>query len=478
MLKGSIYLIISRILFIISGYVIHVFAARHFSIAEYGYLGIILSLMAMTRVLFGSGLPQSVSKHIAQNIEQTREILKSGVLIMMLFSLPVAIIYFFLSGSIASFLRVESLKKLIQLSAIMMPAIAVFRVYLYALNGQKHFGRQAFILSCYAVGRVVFSLLFVIVGLKIGGIILGFFTSVVVALIISISFNPSIKNVKYFPKKELINYAIPILLSAIGLVIILNVDVLYVKNIIADPEFAGYYVPATVLAKIPYMLFVTFSITFLPTIANSDVSNNRSLKSIIEIGMRQLVILLLPVIILLSGFSEQVISIIYESRYLPAAQPLKILTFGLGFLVIFASIISIFNAIKPKIPITISFFGVLLQLVLCYIFIPKFGVLGAAISTSITSFVLMLIGIIALEKYFNSFMKVSSILRIIFVSSIIFLIVLILNSFHLNKYYIFLFSPLIIIIYFGLLYLIGEIKKKEIENITNIFNLRRKQNEI
>jgi len=182
----------------------------------------------------------------------------------------------------------------------------------------------------------------------------------------------------------------------------------------------------------------------------------------------------LPVVILLSGFSEQVISIIYESRYLPAAQPLKILTFGLGFLVIFASIISIFNAIKPKIPITISFFGVLLQLILCYIFIPKFGMLGAAISTSVTSFVLMIIGIIALEKYFNSFMKVSSILRIIFVSSIIFLIVLILNSFHLNKYYIFLFSPIVIIIYFGLLFFIGEIKKKEIENITNIFTLRRR----
>jgi len=291
MFKGSLYLIISRILFIFSSYVIHVFAARYFSITEYGYLGILLSLMAMIRVLFGSGLPQSVSKHIAQNISLKREVLKSGVLMMMLFSLPVAIIYFFLSGSIASFLREESLKKLIQLSALLLPAIAAFNVYLYALNGQKHFGKQAIILSCYAVGRVVFSLLFVIIGLKIGGIILGFFTSIVVALIISISFNPSIKNVKYFPKKRLISYAIPILLSAIGLVIILNIDVLYVKNIILDPEAAGYYVPATVMAKIPYRLFITFSITFLPTIAASDVSNNKSLNNIIEIGMRQLVIL-------------------------------------------------------------------------------------------------------------------------------------------------------------------------------------------
>ena len=124
-------------------------------------------------------------------------------------------------------------------------------------------------------------------------------------------------------------------------------------------------------------------------------------------------------------------------------------------------------AIKPKIPIIISFIGVILQLILCYLLIPEYGIVGAAISTSLTSLCLMLIGILALKKYFSSFMKLSSVLRIIFVSSIIFLIVIFLNSFHLNKYYIFLFSPFIISIYFGLLYLIGEIKKKEIDKVTN-----------
>jgi len=463
--KGSLYLIISRILFVMSSYVIHIFAARHFGVVEYGFLGILLNLVAMIRVFLSFGLPQSISIHISKNKQRKEEILKSGTVLMVLYSLAISILYFFGSGLIAEFLKEKSLVNFIQLTTLMIPTMAIFQLHHNALNGQKLFGKQAISLSCYSIGRIFFSFLFILIGFRIGGIILGFTISSIVAFSISKKFNPSIKKATFFPFKKIIKLSFPILLSSIGLVIILNIDILYVKNIMLDPEFTGYYVTAAVLAKVPYILFFAFSMTFLPTIAHNLKKKDEPVKIVIENGMRQFLILILPVVILLSGFSKQVIHIVYSNKYIFAAEPLSILSFGFGFLAIFASIISIFNAVKPKIPIIISFIGIILQFILCYSIIPKLGIIGAAVSTTMTSFFLMLIGILAIKKFFGGFIRLNSFIKIFSVSVLLFLTVNVLASLKISEYLVFITAPLVLVLYFGFLYLIGEVTKKEIKNI-------------
>jgi stage V sporulation protein B len=76
MAKGTVWLMIAMIIFMGSGYIIHIGLARVVSPDEYGIYGVILSLLAITEIFLQNGVPQSVSKFVAEggNIK----IIKSG----------------------------------------------------------------------------------------------------------------------------------------------------------------------------------------------------------------------------------------------------------------------------------------------------------------------------------------------------------------------------------------------------------------
>ena len=107
------------------------------------------------------------------------------------------------------------------------------------------------------------------------------------------------------------------------------------------------------------------------------------------------ILTLLPTCILIVSFPKQVLSILFHAApftYSVAGDAMTILIVGMIFFSIYVVSSSVFQGLgKSNPPMIFLIIGSLINLVLTIFLVPKYGLNGAAISTTISSFIIMLI---------------------------------------------------------------------------------------
>src|SRR5882672_10362353 len=159
--RGAIYLTISSIILMIAGYSINIFLGRILGPVGYGTYGIIISLMTAVNLMQTAGLPQAVSKFIAEDESRADAILKSGLAVQIISTILLTFIFFLLARPLALVLHDEKLIPYIQITSFIFPLYGIFALYTGYYNGLHNFKRQAFLNILYAVGKVASILLFV-----------------------------------------------------------------------------------------------------------------------------------------------------------------------------------------------------------------------------------------------------------------------------------------------------------------------------
>lgn len=191
-------------------------------------------------------------------------------------------------------------------------------------------------------------------------------------------------------------------------------DLLLLKSLLMDNTLVGYYNSAVIFSRIPYELFSVFAMTILPSIAMArGLGDNELVNKYIRQSIRYVLILILPCAILISLSAKQLIITFYSNRYEAAGEPLSVLIWGLSFISLFFVMTSIINALgKPNLSMLFAFILVPIDVVLNLILIPKYHLIGAALSTTITSS----IGVAMVSSYlftqYGSFVKIRTLLRI------------------------------------------------------------------
>ena len=186
--------------------------------------------------------------------------------------------------------------------------------------------------------------------------------------------------------------------------------------------------------------------------------------------MRYLLMFLIPLILLVSATSESLVSLFYSSAYLPASPPLSILVFGLGFFTILSIMTTIITASgRPRVSMLIALALVPLCVVFNMFLIPIYQLEGAALATTVTSLLGMCFAAGYVFKRFKTLINAKSFVKICAASIVIYVIALSLSLplFLLPLLYIFLFA-----LYFGILSLMQELSKEDIETFKRIIFTR------
>jgi O-antigen/teichoic acid export membrane protein len=468
--KGTIYLMVTNVIFLISGYAIHFGLGRYLGPALYGTFGVIIALLTISETLLLRGIREAVTKFTSEDEKSASSIKNKALEIQAVFSLLVFIFLISFAPLIADKLNDPGLVNYIRLSTFIIPVMALYTVYNGHLNGIRAFEKQAKTGIVYSLTKVfaVFALVFI--GLKINGAILGYLIAALIGMLVAkhyCVFKTDTKN--DFKASKLIKFAVPLIIYSIGFVLLMNMDLLFVKAMVVDNAKTGFYTSATTLARTPYIIFLALSATLLPSISKSTANNDLKLtKKYINQSLRYLLLLLIPGALLVSATSKNLISLVYTAKYINAAPSLSILIFGLTFLAVFVIITTIITASgKPKVSMIVALMLVPIDVVLNLTLIPIFELKGAALATTITAFIGLVIAASYVFKRFGTLMSPISFIRIGGASLIIYFIA-ISYSFSgvlLVASYIFLF-----LVYLGLLWISKEINKEDIEVVKDIFS--------
>ncbi len=483
-IKASIWLTLSELAFNLSGYIAHSFLGRFLGPAEYGRYSLVITFSTMVVVLVGRGVPVAMSKYLSEvrtNPFFVKKIKTETAKVQAIIIIPLTLIYFLAAPFFSQVLRDSSLTNLFRISSLIIPSFASASFYFYYYTGIHAFYKQAFLKFNRALAKIFFILLFSYFFGTIGALIghtIAPFTVFLDAYLIdpfrkikktSQKINQRIN----FSKKKLFQFAWPIIVFMIFYEIMISVDLYLVKAILKDDHLAGFYSAALTVGRIPFYAFYFLTIILLPKISETTSQKlDQETQKILKVSMRFLMMLLWPSVALLAAFAPSAIRFFYGARYSEAGTTLSILSLGMGFLTVFYILAFVLNgAGKNKVPMKITIMGAILNGFLGYFFINRFGILGAALGTTLTAFFAMLLSLIIANKKITIFVEPVSYLKFWLFSIVIFWLAN--NFFPQGRFIFILWSLLLFFIYLIFLFITKEISKKDYQLFLTSFKKKK-----
>lgn len=236
--------------------------------------------------------------------------------------------------------------------------------------------------------------------------LVGVFLSIILGQLIVIMINLFYSRTLFFVqlKKsrmvEMLRFSFPLVFSSIGVLLATLVDRIMIKELMSFNDVAVYGVAARFASV---LLIITMGVqgALSPLIYNNIKSRN--LISNIQLIFCAYVLVGLFIVFLLNQSSEFFVNLVVGGAYGEASSLIPIIAAAvlLNGGVVFFPGLSIVKKTKHLASITL-FIGVL-NILLNYIFIIEYGMIGAAYSTLFASFVYLSVIAITSERYFPVF---------------------------------------------------------------------------
>lgn len=459
--RGVIYLTLSRMIFALSGTILHIGMARLLGVEEYGIYGVIMALMGIIYILYQPGIYAAVTKFTSENIENAEPILKTGLKVQACLTVVSALIIVASAPLIAHLLKDTSLSPYIRLVGLITIPMGLNTIYLGSLNGAKLFGQQAFSVIVHAAVKLLIIFTIIVLGFKVKGVILGLILSAVIATFVARHFCRYDKRDEVFETKRFFAFAVSMLIYVFCISSLTNVDLLFVKSLLNSNQATGLYTSAANVAKLPLILFSSFGAVLFPAISDAISRKDMALfEKYVHQTFRYVLLGLIPLTFLVSAGAKEIIEILYTEHFSAATLPLSILIFGIAFSVLLTLLATVvIGSGYPRFAMLIALILLPLDVALNQLLIPEYGLAGAATATTL----IFLVGCLALGLYiyarFKTLMNPSSSLKILFASTIIYVLSLTLPF---QGLWIMAEFALLLIVYVVILLMLHEVSRKDV----------------
>lgn len=182
--------------------------------------------------------------------------------------------------------------------------------------------------------------------------------------------------------KQSLNYGVKICLVGIFSLLILRVD-LYMVNFFKGMAESGLYSLASTFGDIFFILPYSIVTVMFPRINVESKTKKESVAKYSRLSFLAVLILALGVLLFIKLF----IGLIYGPEFLPAVKPIILLLPGLIALSVSTVLSQYFLSAGYPAKLAVCWFlAAILNIVLNYIYIPSYGMIAAAITSTISYF--------------------------------------------------------------------------------------------
>ncbi len=452
----------------VSGLIITIFLARTLGPENFGIYSLSISVAFLVLAFTDLGVNQTLIRYVSDatgrgNISLARgyirELGKMKLMLTALTSLTLFLLSDFLaenafhSGEIATPLKIVSI-------FIFLHPLSGFLTGIF--NGLNDF-RANFIRSAtYELFRAVSIISLVYAGYSVVGAILGFVIATLIALLALTTL--FLRNYRTYifgfaekiELKRVLRFTGYLTVGSIAWTVFAYVDSVMI-GMFMSAEYVGYYRASySIISALSGIL--SLPIVLFPVFVQLE---GKSLKDAFNKVFKYSAMLAVPASFGLPAISREVVFAVYGPEYFDAIPVFWILSFlilrsAVGFWAV------IFNAKeKPEYPVRAIITGMTMNIVLNYLMIPAFGIVGAAVATLISNITVWSILAYLSKREFEIFFSPAHMAKPV-IASMVMLAVLIL------------FTPttipegvaLVMVgasVYFATLYAIRGIEKEDVE---------------
>lgn len=388
--KNSIYLFIDNVLTRLVEFFIFIWLSRYLSQEQFGQYNFVIAYLTIFAVLADFGMISIVQREISRNHSLSPQYMGVGLvyagcfsIILMTLAVIVFIVlrpYFGYSNEMVTIILVAT--PLILFSSKIKSYRKMWEV-MYIVNFKINYvvvfnllGRFLFLISLWLIVKFEGSFLLVIFAMALSD-----FPGFICIVSVNLNLFPcprfSFDTTQFI---DLFRQSLPILLSAVFMVIKLNVAVLIVEFYLASDQVA-LFATASKMTLIFAFIPAIISIVVSPILAKKYIDNYDAFLNVFSIIVKFLTIIVLPIIYFLFYYMEDLIVLLFPAHYLPVVFPAKIMIFALLFIFISAFFNgTLISSDKQKYLLIFEVMSGSLYLILNFVLIPVFGIVGAAIA--------------------------------------------------------------------------------------------------
>ena len=304
--------------------------------------------------------------------------------------------YFFISV-----FNKPDLANAIMILSFALPFESLMRILLASTRGLKYMHYTAYTNDlAWVISRMLFAVFFVsILDLGLKGALLAYVLSTIIAASMALFFvNKHVpmlsKKVKAkFENKKLLRFSIPMVITALMNEMMTHLDILMLGVFVSASDIGIYSVVVRILG-IAKVIFMAFQPIFQPFVADLSAKKEfERLSSLLQIVTQWSVMLSFPIFLLILVFPEFFLSI-FGSEFSSGSRCLVVLASA----VVISSIATlpgtmIFMSGRSDITLKNNAVVLFINLILLYLFIPRYGIIGAAFATGISFIIFALIRI-------------------------------------------------------------------------------------
>jgi len=464
---------ITNILIALSSLILLPIMTKNFSIGDYGVWVQIITTIALIPNLATLGLPYTMVRFLSaeKDKKKIQEGFYSIASIVLVSTFIISALLFLFSKNVASALFNDDVNLAMLLSLIVFFAclnallLNFFRTfqqmkrYSIFLLIQTYLG--VFIVSYFAIKG--FGIYMAALGLLIANLITFF---IMITFIIS---NIGFKIPKFKNMREYLSFGLPTIPGNLSSWIVDSSD-RYVIGIFLGTAFVGYYSPGYTLGNIIVMILAPFSL-LLPSVLPQyyDENNIEKVRIFLKYSMKYFLLIAIPSAFGLSILSKPILMILttpeiaLNGYLITPFIALSALLFG-----VYAIVSNVF-VLEKKTQIigTIWIIAAVSNLSLNILFVPYFGILGAAAITLIAYTLAFILTLMYSNKFFKFEFDLGFIFKSVTASILMSSIIILINPYGiLNVLITVIFCS---VIYFILLTILKGIKKEEFNFFKEMF---------
>jgi stage V sporulation protein B len=464
--RGAGYLTLGNLTFILTGYITNIWLAHKLGPNQYGLYGVITALMTLLNLVQTSGLPQSLTREITKKNTSPKNALLNTIAVQAITTTLLAALIIIFAPFFAEVLNSPNSINLIRLLAFILPLYGLYAIYSGYYSGLHQFRKQALLNVIYSSAKLL--LIIILVGrFGLMGVILGFVLAPPISLIYGFV-RPEGK-VNLILAKHIYIKSIPLTTFSVISSMQLAVDLLLVKSLSLSPVSAGLYAACQSVAMIPYFGMSSISQVLLPGISKQFHSGDYTgIKQTISSGFRYLAMIIVPICLLISAMSAQVIQLLFGNKFIGGQKTLQVMMIAYMFLTLYMLMASAINGLgKAYRSTALSLLGVMVTFVLCLKLIPSHDLIGAAISVLIASVTILFLSIIATSKLTGFSFPILSLIRIFCAATSVSLLAKLINPSNIM-------APLVgvacLLMYIFFLAVTGEFNRQELNYMSILFS--------
>lgn len=417
--QRTVLIFLANLILGLSGIVLLPILTKNLSVADYGIwvqLNVTVILLSTVIVM---GLPSySMVRFLAgeKNKKKIQEGFYSIAFAILMVSFLISLIFFVFADQISQILFAGNITivEILSLLIIFFSLNDLFQCYFITFQQIK---RYSLFLSFKALGLVFFVSIFVLYGEGVIWAAAGFLCNEILFFLITLSIILSKIGIilpKFTELKDYLHLSLPTVPGSLSYWVVEGSD-RYLIGILLSVSAVGFYSPGYSLGALVLMLASPITSILTAALSKSyNQQNEDEVKILLEYSIKYFLFIAIPAVIGLSVLSKPLLLILSTNEIANASYIITPFV-AVGFLflgLINMTVNMVILKKKTKIIGITWFVAALINFILNLLFIPIFGILGAAISTLISYTIpLIVIGhysfkFIKLELNYVFFIKV------------------------------------------------------------------------